>query len=130
MQTFGIDVAEAGMIRSFLFVPADSDRKMQKAASVGADALILDLEDAVAEAARPDARLRAQEYLQNKNNVWVRINPIDSDDAVLDLEGVMPAAPAGIILPKPRGAEAAMVLARHLDRLRPRRTASRWSIVV
>jgi len=102
------------MIRSFLFVPADSERKLQKAGSVGADALILDLEDAVAAEARPDARLLAREYIDGKDNVWVRINPIDTDDAAADLEAVMPSAPAGIILPKPRSAAAAMDLANHL----------------
>jgi len=102
------------MIRSFLFVPADSERKLQKAGSVGADALILDLEDAVAAEARPDARLLAREYINGKDNVWVRINPIDTDDAAADLEAVMPSAPAGIILPKPRSAAAAMDLANHL----------------
>ena len=98
------------MIRSFLFVPADSERKMQKAASVGADALILDLEDSVAAAARPDARVMAREYLEGKDNIWVRINPIDTDDAKADLIGVMPSAPAGIVLPKPRSATAAIEL--------------------
>ena len=98
------------MIRSFLFVPADSERKMQKAGSVGADALILDLEDSVAADARPEARLMAREYLAGKDNVWVRINPIDTDDAKADLAAVMPSAPAGIVLPKPQSAEAAIEL--------------------
>lgn len=98
------------MIRSFLFVPADSEHKMQKAASVGADALILDLEDSVAADARPDARVMAREYLEGKDNIWVRINPIDTDDAKADLAGVMPSAPAGIVLPKPRSAAAAIEL--------------------
>jgi citrate lyase subunit beta/citryl-CoA lyase len=82
------------MTRSFLFVPADSERKMRKAGSVGADALILDLEDSVAADARPDARIMAREYLEGKDNVWVRINPIDTDDAKADLAAVMPSAPA------------------------------------
>jgi citrate lyase subunit beta/citryl-CoA lyase len=102
------------MIRSFLFVPADSERKLLKAGSVGADALILDLEDAVAPEARPDARAMACEYSEGKDNVWVRINPIGTDDATADLEAVMPSAPAGIVLPKPRSAAAAMDLANHL----------------
>ncbi|MCH7830300.1 MAG: CoA ester lyase [Proteobacteria bacterium] len=105
------------MTRSFLFVPADSEHKMQKAADSGADALILDLEDSVTSAARPDARLLAREYLADKENVWVRINPMGTDDALLDLEGVMPSAPAGIVLPKPRSAAAAIELAGLLDTL-------------
>lgn len=103
------------MIRSFLFVPADSERKLAKAADAGSDALILDLEDSVAAAARPAARKLAREYLQGGDNIWVRINPIDTDDAALDLEAVMPAAPAGIVLPKPRSAAAAIQLAAQLD---------------
>jgi len=52
----------------------------------------------------------AREYLAGKDNVWVRINPLDTDDAKADLVGVMPSAPAGIVLPKPRSAEAAIEL--------------------
>ena len=104
------------MNRSYLFVPADSERKMKKAADVGADALILDLEDSVAVAARPMARDLARDYLEGKENIWVRINPIDSDDAVADLAGVMPAAPAGIVLPKPRSAGDAVQLSAMLDK--------------
>ena len=105
------------MTRSFLFVPADSDRKLQKAVDVGADALIVDLEDSVIPAARPRARELAREFIVGKEQVWVRINAMDSGDAVLDLEAVMPSAPAGIVLPKPRGAQDAMELATILDRL-------------
>jgi citrate lyase subunit beta/citryl-CoA lyase len=103
------------MIRSFLFVPADSERKLQKASSAGADALILDLEDSVAADARPAARELAREYLKGKDNVWVRINPFDTEDADADLDAVMPSAPAGIILPKPPSAAAAIALAERLS---------------
>jgi citrate lyase subunit beta/citryl-CoA lyase len=105
------------MSRSYLFVPADSERKLARAADAGADALILDLEDSVAAAARPKARQLARDYLAGKDEVWVRINPIDSDDAVADLAGVMPSAPAGIVLPKPRSAADAVQLAGMLDEL-------------
>jgi len=103
------------MNRSFLFVPADDERKLQKAAGIGADALILDLEDSVAAGARPEARVLAREYLAGKEDVWVRINPIDTDDAAADLEGVMPSAPAGIVLPKPTSAAATIELAERLS---------------
>ncbi len=108
------------MSRSFLFVPADSERKLDKAGSVGADALILDLEDAVAAEARPVARKLAAEYLQGKENTWVRVNPVDTEDCVLDLAAVMPAAPVGIILPKPRSAADAVTLASRMDELEAR----------
>ena len=105
------------MPRSFLFVPADSERKLEKVRSTDADALILDLEDAVDAAARPAARGLARDFLKDAKQAWVRINPLDTDDAVLDLEAVMPSAPAGIVLPKPPNADAAVRLASMLDRL-------------
>jgi citrate lyase subunit beta/citryl-CoA lyase len=103
--------------RSYLFVPADSERKTARAMDVGADAVILDLEDSVSAEARPAARDIAREYLAGKQNVWVRINPIDTEDAIADLEAVMPSAPAGIVLPKPRSAADAVLLATRLDEL-------------
>ena len=102
------------MTRSFLFVPADSERKLRKAGDVGADAIILDLEDSVAVAALPDARVLAREYLRGKSNVWVRINSIDGREAAADLDAVMPSAPAGIVLPKPESAAAAVKLAERI----------------
>lgn len=108
------------MTRSFLFVPADSERKMEKARSAGADALILDLEDAVAPERRDAARTLAQQYLAGKDDVWVRINPVDGSDAAEDLDAVMPSAPAGIVLPKPRSADDALALAAMLDTLEER----------
>ena len=101
-------------MRSFLFVPADSERKMQKAGDAGADALILDLEDSVAAAALPDARVLAREYLRGKHDVWVRINPMGGKEAAADLEAVMPSAPAGIVLPKPESAAAAIQLSERI----------------
>jgi citrate lyase subunit beta/citryl-CoA lyase len=103
------------MSRSFLFVPADSERKMEKAGGVGADALILDLEDAVAPDARPAARQLAAEYLMGKDNVWVRVNPIDTEDCEADIEAVMASEPAGIMLPKPRHARDAVKLSERID---------------
>jgi citrate lyase subunit beta/citryl-CoA lyase len=105
--------------RSFLFVPADSEHKLGKAATSSADALILDLEDSVAAAARPQARALASEFLNKEcaAEIWVRINPLDSEDALQDLQAIMPAAPAGIVLPKPRSAGDATQLAKLLDGL-------------
>lgn len=103
------------MSRSFLFVPADSERKMEKAGGVGADALILDLEDAVVPDARPAARQLVAEYLLGKDNIWVRVNPVDTEDYEADIEAVMASEPAGIILPKPRHARDAVKLSERID---------------
>ena len=105
------------MIRSFLFVPADSLRKMQKAFVSKADALILDLEDSVAAEARPEARALTRENIEGRDDTWVRINPLDTEDADLDLEAIMPGAPSGIVLPKPQSAGDTIDLAFRLDEL-------------
>lgn len=105
------------MSRSYLFVPADSERKLEKAQQSGADALILDLEDSVAADARPAARELAREYLRGKENVWVRVNPMGGEDADADLGVVMASAPTGIVLPKSRSAADVVALAAVLDSL-------------
>ncbi len=105
------------MIRSFLFVPADSERKIRRAASAGADALIYDLEDSVSPSHRADARKIAAAACERRDDAWIRINPLDTEDADLDLEAVVPARPAGIILPKPESAADVIDLAARLDEL-------------
>ena len=119
MQTLGANVAEAAVSRSFLFVPADSERKLAKAESCGAEAIIIDLEDSVAVSALPKARGLAAEFLSAKHDAdtWVRINSLDSCSAEEDLEAVVPAGPVGIVLPKPRDAGDSAELAKRLDAL-------------
>ena len=93
MQAIGADDATTCMSRSFLFVPGDSQQKLAKADQVGADALIIDLEDSVQPAARPAARERVREFLSQEHTaaVWVRINALNSVDALEDLRSVMPS---------------------------------------
>ncbi|MEM9208264.1 MAG: CoA ester lyase [Pseudomonadota bacterium] len=92
------------MNRSFLFVPGDSERKFEKALSTNADAVIIDLEDSVAAARKPDARRYLAGFLTSDAapQLWVRINPMDSDDCDEDLAALSPL-PDGIVLPKCRG---------------------------
>ena len=98
-------------MRSMLFVPADSERKMVRSLASAADALILDLEDSVAAERRTVAREMTAAFIADarakgaKAELWVRINPLDSADWEKDLAGVMAAAPAGIIQPKPSSGE-------------------------
>lgn len=91
-------------MRSFLFVPADSPRKLDRAPQSGADALILDLEDSVVPANRPLARTQARAFLAASGSAafrrWVRINPLASGSALDDLAAVVPGKPDGILLPK------------------------------
>ena len=90
-------------IRSFLFVPADSERKLAKGLESGADALILDLEDSVAAANRPTARKLAREFLEtHRSGVarYVRVNPLASGLTLDDLAATVAGKPDGILLPK------------------------------
>jgi citrate lyase subunit beta / citryl-CoA lyase len=91
-------------MRSLLFVPADSERKLARAPQSGADALILDLEDSVVPANRPLARRQARDFLASTAAVgfrrYVRINALSSGDALDDLAAVVSGNPDGILLPK------------------------------
>jgi citrate lyase subunit beta / citryl-CoA lyase len=91
-------------MRSLLFVPADSERKLARAGESGADALILDLEDSVVSARREEARRITGAFLSGaaraRQRIYVRINPLASDDALADLAAIMPSRPDGILLPK------------------------------
>jgi citrate lyase subunit beta / citryl-CoA lyase len=91
-------------IRSFLFVPADSERKLARGLESGADALILDLEDSVAAANRPTARKLARAFLEAHDNNrlarYVRINPLASGLALDDLAATVGGRPDGVLLPK------------------------------
>ena len=89
---------------------------MEKALRAGADALILDLEDAVAAAAKPEARRAVSAFLAANPSApcWVRINPLDGGEAERDLAAVLPAHPHGIVLPKAEGGASVNELARRL----------------
>jgi citrate lyase subunit beta/citryl-CoA lyase len=104
------------ILRSLLFVPADSERKLEKASASEADALILDLEDSVAPENRPRARELAREFLAQKVRpaLWVRINPVGTADCAADLEGIVAGAPAGLVVPKPSSPKTLVGLDRLL----------------
>jgi len=91
-------------MRSLLFVPGDSERKLSRAPQSGADALILDLEDSVVPANRPLARRQARDFLASSVSAdfrrYVRINPLSSGAALDDLAAVVEGKPDGILLPK------------------------------
>ena len=92
-------------MRSMLFVPGDRPERFARAAASGADAIILDLEDAVTPAKRPEARREIAAWLagaERRVPAWVRINPADSDDALADLAAIMDGRPDGIMQPKAR----------------------------
>ncbi|MCC8967278.1 CoA ester lyase [Bradyrhizobium sp. Pear76] len=105
-------------MRSFLFVPADSIRKFEKASASPADALILDLEDSVALGSKAPARTVVREMLgapRGRQDRFVRINSFDTGFALLDLAAVMSHAPDGIVLPKCEGPDDLRKLDHYLD---------------
>ncbi len=106
-------------LRSFLFVPGDSERKLAKSEVVPADAIIIDLEDSVAADNKAAARELVRDFLaarggDRRQQLWVRINPLDHPEAGADLGAVMPVRPDGIMLPKARSHEDVDVLGRRL----------------
>ena len=104
-------------LRSLLFVPGDRPERMRKALNSGADALILDLEDAVASGAKAGAREDIASFLDEARGtatLFVRINPLDSGLAEADLDAVMSGEPTGIMLPKSEGAASISALDRML----------------
>jgi citrate lyase subunit beta/citryl-CoA lyase len=105
-------------MRSWLFAPGDSERKMEKATASSADIVLLDLEDAVADAEKPKARSMVSAFLtanaKHRARLWVRINPIQGPHALGDLAAIMPSRPGGIMFPKPRGRADAELLDHYL----------------
>lgn len=98
-------------MRSLLFVPGDSERKIAKALATGADALILDLEDSVAADRKPAARGMTREFLAAappagaRPKLYVRINSLDTPFWEGDVAEVVKGRPDGILLPKTRSGE-------------------------
>lgn len=103
-------------LRSLLFVPGDRPDRMEKALSAGADALILDLEDAVAPAGKAEARRHVAAFLNThgQSRLFVRVNPLDGAEIEKDLDAILGAHPDGIVLPKAEGGTSVAELAQRL----------------
>lgn len=105
-------------MRSLLFVPGDSARKFARARRTAADALIIDLEDSVGldgkEAARGIARAML-EADRDHQQLYVRVNALDTGLTLADLAAVMPARPDGIVLPKCAAGDDVRRLSHYLD---------------
>jgi citrate lyase subunit beta/citryl-CoA lyase len=105
-------------MRSLLFVPGDSARKFDKARQGAADALIIDLEDSVALDRKDEARSIAAEMLSAERGLqqlFVRVNALDTGRTLADLAAVLPARPDGIMLPKCESADQLRHVGHWLD---------------
>jgi citrate lyase subunit beta / citryl-CoA lyase len=104
-------------MRSLLFAPADSGKKLDKALGSGADAVIIDLEDSIAPEGKAAARQSAAAFLrgavkvENRPRLLVRINGLHSGLTDDDLDAVVAARPDAIMLPKAEGGTSII----HLD---------------
>ncbi|HLZ83507.1 MAG TPA: CoA ester lyase [Caulobacteraceae bacterium] len=121
-------------LRSMLFVPGDSPKKLSKGDGTGADALILDLEDSVAPSRKAEAREMVPAYMAERprgarpSQLWVRINPLDTEYALADLAAVVAAGPDGIMLPKADGPAEVQRLSYYLDALEAQARVAAGSI--
>ncbi len=110
-------------LRSMLFIPADSEKKLSKVDACGADAVILDLEDAIAPENKPLARKLATDFMKErppigrKVQLWVRVNAFDTGLTLDDLAAVIPAVPDGIVHPKTDGPDCLRKMSHYLDAL-------------
>jgi citrate lyase subunit beta/citryl-CoA lyase len=101
-------------MRSFLFVPADSPKKLDKAMTSGADALIIDLEDSVAFDGKAKARESAAAFLKSampeaqRPYIMVRVNALQTGLTDADIDAIAPAKPDAVMLPKAEGGASIM----------------------
>jgi citrate lyase subunit beta/citryl-CoA lyase len=107
-------------LRSMLFVPGDSERKLAKAESVPADALIVDLEDSVDATRKESARALCAEFARHRaalraGSLWIRINGAADANFADDVATAVRARVDGVVLPKPRGVADVLALAELLD---------------
>lgn len=108
-------------LRSLLFIPGDSERKFAKARDIGADVLILDLEDAVAPSKKAEARAIVARLLDDHSArdwaFFVRVNPFDTGLTLGDLAAVVKPGLDGVLIPKTNGAADIVQIGHYLDAL-------------
>lgn len=109
-------------LTSLLFVPADSEKKFEKAKGIGADGLILDLEDSVAPSGKAAAREGLKGWIDASTGprdwaFWVRVNPLDTGMTAEDLAAVVRPGLDGIILPKSNGRQDVATVSDMIDPL-------------
>lgn len=123
MPASGADDAGGNMkLRSLIFVPADSEKKFLKAQGIGADGLILDLEDSVALGEKDRARATLSGWIEGQQgerdwSFWVRVNAFDTGLTMRDLAAVVRPGLDGIMLPKSGGGGDIARLGHCLDAL-------------
>jgi citrate lyase subunit beta/citryl-CoA lyase len=107
-------------IRSYLYVPGDDSRRIEKALATGADAVVIDLEDAVAPSRKEEGRKNAAEVLESEpaKPIFVRVNALGSELAAQDIDAVAGLHLAGLRLPKVESPEGVRLVAETLEERR------------
>ncbi len=136
-----IDQSRIPPPRSALYVPGSNARALQKAPTLGADALIIDLEDSVAPEAKAEARQATRAFLEGSHPPaasdqsapahlrTVRINALDTDQWQADLEMILPGHPDAVVVPKVDRVEELSVLTTPLKRLDPQEKITLWAMI-
>ncbi len=119
--------------RSVLFAPASNARALEKLPSLGADAVVLDLEDAVGPAQKDAARLAAVAFVQHAaglaGELVVRVNALETPEGAADLQAILPLGPDAILLPKVNSAEDLARVSAAFDELDARRGMAIWAMI-
>ena len=105
--------------RSVLYMPAANERALEKAKTISADAIIFDLEDAVAPDAKPDARARAVAAVQSgeygNRELTIRCNGLDTEWGADDIAAAGAASPSAVVIPKVDTVEQVDAVSAQLD---------------
>ena len=122
-------------LRSLLFVPADSDRKLASSLKSAADGLVFDLEDAIPEWGKDDARRKLVAFLEQhrasmQSALLIRVNGLASGHILRDLAAVIPHRPNAIVLPKCRSVDDVHRLCDFLAAFECALLEDRWEVSI
>lgn len=119
--------------RSVLYMPAANERALEKAKTIPADAIIFDLEDAVAPDAKPDARAKAVAAVRSDEyggrELTIRCNGLDTQWGADDLAAAGPAGPSAVVIPKVDSVEMVDEVSRRLDESGADASVSIWPMI-
>ncbi len=119
--------------RSVLYMPSSNERALEKAKTIGCDALILDLEDAVAPDAKEAARAAACAAVQSgeygRKELVIRVNSLGTDWHYPDMMAACKAGPAGVLVPKVNSAKEVHDLVREMERYKTPKHTKLWAMI-
>ncbi len=119
--------------RSVLYMPGSNARALEKARSIPADALILDLEDAVAPDAKAEARTQVCDAVKQggygKREIIIRVNGLTTEWGTADIEAAVAAGPDAILVPKISSAEDVAAASQLLDKAGAGKDLQLWAMM-